>query len=265
MSDGQFSSKPLRSERSRDVANAYSTEPILSADVTQAFLQSPTVRRKVGALLNLPFPEIGPSDCALLDACTPKAALNLGEPMASATLAQEYLIGLVFLRVAGWVFIACGVMFVVSALGLGVTVIFNQGNPQNVDQLGGEIVVAAIGLAIGVVGVVRHPAGSRRYRTLLVLPERHDLDDRRLLRLVQMGGRSRPVLRPGSRTPRNRHQPGPKRELDLVQQHPRVAPPGREYRKTGLCCVSADGVAANRGRPDVSLRPLAFVVHAPRF
>lgn len=110
MSDGRFSSKPLRSGASREVNRSTGefSEKAISTDVTQAFLQSMAVQREVSALQDQALREIGHFHCAPLHRHTPTAARDLGDPLASATLVQEYLIGLVFLRVAGWLVMAFG-------------------------------------------------------------------------------------------------------------------------------------------------------------
>ena len=61
MSDGRFSSKPLRSERSRDGVGSdgeFAAEGTLSTDATRAFLRSLAVQREVNALMEVPFPEV---------------------------------------------------------------------------------------------------------------------------------------------------------------------------------------------------------------
>ncbi|MBI3822894.1 MAG: hypothetical protein HY289_09500 [Planctomycetes bacterium] len=150
MSDGRFSAKPLRSEQSRTFARGgeYSDKPIVSADTTRGFLQSAAVQREVDALNDQPFHAIGRYDCAPLHRGTPEPARDLGEPLASATLVQEYLIGLLFLRVAGWAFMFFGVMiFLWSAVGFFAT-IANHGFQEAI----GMTIGAAFGVGIACVG-----------------------------------------------------------------------------------------------------------------
>src|SRR5436309_648067 len=109
MSDGQFSSKPMWSGKRTDItATAASGANTYSANDAQDFAQSPSVRREVEALRQEPFLDVGRLDCTPFPRGTPDHALELGEPVASAILVQEYLIGLVFLRICGWMFIAIG-------------------------------------------------------------------------------------------------------------------------------------------------------------
>ena len=55
---------------------------------------------------------------------TPTAAIELGRPIASAVLAQEYLIGLVFLRICGWLFILVGGLLLLAGVFGVVNVLF---------------------------------------------------------------------------------------------------------------------------------------------
>ena len=72
------------------------------------------MQREVDALLHEAYPPSG-AGCAPLPRTTPRAAEEMGPPIASAVLVQEYWIGLMFLRVAGWIIIAGGAIFVVVA------------------------------------------------------------------------------------------------------------------------------------------------------
>src|SRR5450432_2816826 len=115
MSDGRFSSKPIRSAKgSAYTANAafgkgeYSAEANVSADAVRDFLASPAVQREADRLLDEPFPAVASLTCAPFHKNTPEQAMDLGRRIASAVLVQEHLSGLIFLRVAGWLFMACG-------------------------------------------------------------------------------------------------------------------------------------------------------------
>jgi hypothetical protein len=117
MSDGRFSSKPIRAAQRRDFARGeFSAEAMTSPDAARALLMSPAVRREVNALQEEPFPEVGELKCAPFPRNTQTAAMELGRPIASAVLAQEYLIGLVFLRICGWLFILVGGLLLLAGV-----------------------------------------------------------------------------------------------------------------------------------------------------
>jgi hypothetical protein len=145
MSDGRFSDKPLRSSLSREElrsAGAYSEKVDLSSD------HSPAVQRELRALLEPLAQEIWAANSAPLHRRTPPAARNLGQPLASAALVQEYLIGLVFLRVAGWTFMFFGGLFMLAAMGLLIGITFGEGR----EPILAAFMVGAIGLGIAAVG-----------------------------------------------------------------------------------------------------------------
>lgn len=126
MSDGRFSSKPIRSGRPRDFARGeFSAEVLPTPDAARAFLDSPAVRRELDAVLDQPFPNVGELQCAPLPKKTPLPALDLGRPITSAVLDQEYLIGLIFLRVCGWIFLAFGILFLIVNLGMVIEVLLD--------------------------------------------------------------------------------------------------------------------------------------------
>jgi hypothetical protein len=152
MSDGQFSSKPIRSGHKTDLTAGYpSGAGPLSADQTRAFLESRAVRREVDALLDETYIGANRDACAPLPNRLPRAAEEMGQPIASAVLVQEYLIGLIFLRVAGWIFLAFGALILIGA----VIVFFEF--LRNPNQQGGPppwafVIMAGVGLAIGGAG-----------------------------------------------------------------------------------------------------------------
>ncbi len=153
MSDGQFSAKPIRSGRTRETfRDGEFAEARLPADSVQAFLQSPAVRQEVNALVDRPerlSSQIKPTP---LHKRTPANALDLGPPIASATLVQEYLIGLIFLRVAGWIFMAFGGLFLVGAVVTFFVTIF--GGAEFGEKVIGPVMgLVVFGLFIGGVGV----------------------------------------------------------------------------------------------------------------
>lgn len=153
MSDGRFSSKPIRSAKgSAYSANAsfgkgeYGAETDVSADAVRAFLSSPAVQREVERLLDEPFPAAGSLACAPFPKNTPERALDLGRRIASAVLAQEYLSGLIFLRVAGWFFLACGGLILLAGTGV---VIESISRPQQLVFNGpGILFMFAFGLGV---------------------------------------------------------------------------------------------------------------------
>ncbi|MBM3997609.1 MAG: hypothetical protein FJ303_26195 [Planctomycetes bacterium] len=150
MSDGQFSTKPMRSGPPGEVvrtAGEYSEKPVLSADAVQTFLQSRAVQRELNALAAQPNANVGEFDCAPLDSRTPREALRLGEPLASAALVQEYLIGLIFLRFWGWVFIVIGSILALGALASLPGFFLGRGDAPLVGML------AAGGIGAGIAGV----------------------------------------------------------------------------------------------------------------
>jgi len=155
MSDGRFSSKPIRSAKGSEYSASasfgkgdYSTEVDVSADAVRAFLASPAVQREVDRLMDEPFPAVGSLACAPFHKNTPERAMDLGRRIASAVLAQEYLIGLVFLRAAGWFFLACGGLILVAGVG-GVVESFFRPQGQLVrEPFAPFLIVFAIGLGV---------------------------------------------------------------------------------------------------------------------
>jgi hypothetical protein len=156
MSDGRFSSKPIRSaKRSEYTANAsfgqgeYSAEANISADAVRAFLASPAVQREADRLMDELFPAVASLACAPFPKNTPEHALDLGRRIASAVLAQEYLIGLVFLRAAGWLFLVVGSLLLMVGVG-GLVVMFFEPQRPNV---GGNERLGMIGCFVFGMGV----------------------------------------------------------------------------------------------------------------
>jgi hypothetical protein len=78
------------------------------------------VQREANALMEVSQPDLVRRDCAPLHKRTPDAARDLGRPIASATLVQEFLIGLIFLRFCGWIFMACGALILLGGI-IGLT------------------------------------------------------------------------------------------------------------------------------------------------
>ncbi len=155
MSDGRFSSKPIRSEGMR--AAAWRTDEISAdarrlPDFARAFLESRAVQREINALKDHPFPDVGALARAPLHKSTPDGAMELGRPLASAALVQEYLIGLLFLRVAGWVFMAFGALFVLVAIVASAESVLNPRNAREPNPFFLGIAVSGVGLAIGGAG-----------------------------------------------------------------------------------------------------------------
>lgn len=149
MSDGQFSSKPIRSGRRSDFARGeFSSEAMSSPDAAKAFLMAPAVRREVNALLEQPFPQVGELGCAPFPRKAPHGVYDFGRPIASAVLVQEYLIGLVFLRVCGWFFLLIGGLMLLGALAMVGTMA--DGPPG---QGGGFLIFAGLGLGVGGAGL----------------------------------------------------------------------------------------------------------------
>jgi len=119
MSDGRFSSKPIRSERACDIAwsaGDFTADARPLSATARAFVQSAAIRREVNALMDCPFPQLSAVTCAPLHKDTPAGATELGRPLTSAALVQEYLIGLIFLRVAGWIFMLFGALILLAAV-----------------------------------------------------------------------------------------------------------------------------------------------------
>lgn len=152
MSDGQFSAKPIRGTYRGEVvrkSGEFSAELKLTTDDTRAFLQSPAVQREANALMETSLPDLARRDCAPLHKRTPDAARDLGRPLASATLVQEYLIGLVFLRVCGWIFMACGTLIF---LGVVIGAVTTLNRPGRQEPFFGFILAMGFSLAIVAVG-----------------------------------------------------------------------------------------------------------------
>jgi hypothetical protein len=124
-----------------------------SPDAVRAFVRAPAVQREVNALMEQRFPEVGALVCAPFPRKTPAGAMELGRPIASAVLVQEYLIGLVFLRICGWGFMIVGALFVLIAVLGCITMAFEPPRPnRDVNYLCGMIPVAMIGLGAGGAG-----------------------------------------------------------------------------------------------------------------
>jgi hypothetical protein len=110
------------------------------------------VQRPVQALVEQAFPEAGELRCAPFPRRAPAGAIDMGRPLASAVLVQEYLIGLIFLRVCGWVFLAFGGLILLSAV-MAVVSMIGDGPRQPPNMLGPMIGVLAMGLGIGGAGL----------------------------------------------------------------------------------------------------------------
>jgi Family of unknown function (DUF6585) len=147
MSDGQFSAKPIRSGQIREVirdTGEFSSEGRISTDAARAFLNSPAVQQEIKALSDHQFSDIAKSDCKPLPRRTPDPARALGGPIASATLVQEYLIGLVFLRICGWMFLFFGaILFLAAAFS------FFAGFQRQVGDRGADFKAALALVAFG--------------------------------------------------------------------------------------------------------------------
>jgi hypothetical protein len=74
----------------------------------------------------------------------------MGRPIASAVLVQEYLVGLIFLRVCGWVFMTFGGLILLTAVVLLIASA-NRGDPGQ--QLPGAFCTLVFGLGIGGAGL----------------------------------------------------------------------------------------------------------------
>jgi hypothetical protein len=152
MSDGRFSSKPIRSGQTRDKswqATDFTADSRLLTDAARAFVQSNLVQHEINALMEYPFPEAAASlTCAPLHKAAPAGARELGRPLASAVLVQEYLIGLLFLRVCGWIFMLFGALCLLGALIFAIQVAFNE-NIREKDPLAAVVLVV---LGIGISG-----------------------------------------------------------------------------------------------------------------
>jgi hypothetical protein len=144
MSDGRFSSRPMRSASGPHLpwsTTAVSAEKP-AASPARDLLGSPAVQREVQALVEQEFPDVGALKCAPFPRHTPAGALAMGHPLASAVLVQEYLIGLLFLRICGWVFMAFGALILLTA----VIVLIDSANR-------GMLRILPLGLGIGGVGL----------------------------------------------------------------------------------------------------------------
>jgi hypothetical protein len=148
MSDGQFSSKPMRS--GHFTASYSSGADTVPADQARTFLESRAVQREVDALVHEAYPPSG-AGCVPLPRTMPRAAEEMGPPIASAVLVQEYLIGLIFLRVAGWLFVAFGALFTLLAIFTIFTTVRNPNAPGSPPILV-VLIIAGIGLGIGGAG-----------------------------------------------------------------------------------------------------------------
>jgi hypothetical protein len=102
------------------------------------------VRREIEALREEPFLDIAHLECAPFHWRTPQPARDLGDPIASAVLVQEYLIGLVFLRICGWIFLPIGLLMALGSLIAMVSGLLGAHKVQTDALIGG-----AIGMAVG--------------------------------------------------------------------------------------------------------------------
>jgi hypothetical protein len=154
MSDGQFSSKPIRSVRRGDFSaralGEFSAEATNSPDAARAFLASPAVQRAVNAVMEQPFPDVNEVKCAPFPKTTPVAAMDLGRPIASAVLVQEYLIGLLFLRICGWLFLLVGVLMLLGWAIMTAVTFFDEVQRLGLDgkYIGGVICSGLLGLGV---------------------------------------------------------------------------------------------------------------------
>jgi len=153
MSDGRFSSKPIRSGLPREKADTeFTADPRYLNDDARAFLQSNLMRDEINAIADHALPEIlATVKSAPLHKSTPAAARDLGRPLASAVLVQEYLIGLIFLRVCGWIFIFFGGLFLVGAVVMAIQGVFRP-NPAGESLIGPAFGIAFFGFLIGGAG-----------------------------------------------------------------------------------------------------------------
>jgi hypothetical protein len=152
MSDGQFSSKPMRSGQQTDLTAGYpSGSGPLPPDQARAFVESRAVRHEIDGLLDDSFLDSNRPRCAPLPRNVPDAAEDMGQPIASAVLVQEYLIGLLFLRVAGWIFLPIGVLIVLGAVISFFSTVMNPNQHDGIPIMG-VVMMAGFGLGIGAVG-----------------------------------------------------------------------------------------------------------------
>lgn len=156
MSDGQFSSKPMwTGKKSGFTTTATLGTGAFSANDARDFAQSPSVRRELEALSHEPHLDVGRTECHPFPRHIPEHARAMGQPFASATLVQEYLFGLVFLRICGWVFIPGGaIMALIGAWNLlEVVVVGDVGRGWvliGVARLVGGTIAAIGGLWFGI-------------------------------------------------------------------------------------------------------------------
>jgi hypothetical protein len=150
MSDGQFSARPIRGERGREVTRTsgeFAKELPLPQGETTSFLDSRAVRDEVDALKDQLRREIATLECAPVDASAPPGAHDLGRPLASAVLVQDVLIGMILLRVCGWIILAFGGLILIGTLATLI-----GGRLRDPDAVVGLLVVGAFGLLIAAVG-----------------------------------------------------------------------------------------------------------------
>ena len=159
MSDGRFSSKPIRSAKRGDYTatasfgkGEYSADANVSADAVRAFLTSPAVQREADRLMDEPFPAVGSLTCAPFPKNTPeRAAGSRAGALPARILAQEYLSGLIFLRVAGWFFLACGGLILLASAGVAIENFFRPGaaaRRENLHTAAGILFLFAFGLGV---------------------------------------------------------------------------------------------------------------------
>ncbi len=78
--------------------------------------------------------------------------MDLGRPIASAVLVQEYLIGLVFLRVCGWLFMILGGLILLGGVIAAIAAVSEPLRPRPRNDAFALIAVTIIGGAIGGAG-----------------------------------------------------------------------------------------------------------------
>lgn len=152
MSDGRFSSKPLRSPRSHEsawAAGEFTSDPRLLSEAARAFAESAVLLRELKAI-DEPLPPVGVY-VAPLHRNVPAGTKALGPPLASAVLVQEYLIGLVFLRVCGWIFLLFGALMILGSFIM--MIVSTGGGPRAGDNFFAAVLTGAMGLGVGGAGV----------------------------------------------------------------------------------------------------------------
>jgi hypothetical protein len=90
-------------------------------------------------------------ECAPLPRNLPRSGREIGEPIASAVLVQEYLIGLLFLRLAGWFFMAVASLLFCAVVVLLIT--SWRGGPGHENEWSGLMCIGGLALLVGTVGL----------------------------------------------------------------------------------------------------------------